>query len=100
MRWSPVCRRGGSDRDGAGGGAAPSTDVSGGTERPDLRSRAHQTAPARAHLSAGGESVMIRIGIAGYGYWGPNVARCLSQVDGASVVAIGDRRAEALAKAG
>jgi predicted dehydrogenase len=42
---------------------------------------------------------MIRIGVAGYGYWGPNVARCLSQVEDARVVTISDRRKEVLAKA-
>jgi predicted dehydrogenase len=43
---------------------------------------------------------MIRIGVIGYGYWGPNVARNLNDAPGARVVAISDpdegarRRAE------
>ncbi len=34
---------------------------------------------------------MIRIGIIGYGYWGPNIVRNLSGLDSAQVVAICDR---------
>lgn len=42
---------------------------------------------------------MMRIGVIGYGYWGPNVARCISQVEGAQLAAVADARAERLAKA-
>lgn len=37
---------------------------------------------------------MIRIGVIGFGYWGPNVARNLAETPGASVVAVADRRPE------
>ncbi|HYD32058.1 MAG TPA: Gfo/Idh/MocA family oxidoreductase [Azospirillaceae bacterium] len=33
---------------------------------------------------------MLRIGIIGYGYWGPNLARCFSEADGSQVAAICD----------
>jgi predicted dehydrogenase len=42
---------------------------------------------------------MIRFGIIGYGYWGPNVARNLSRLDGAEVVAICDLHPAALSRA-
>ena len=42
---------------------------------------------------------MIKVGVIGYGYWGPNVARCFSQVEDVQLAAIADFRAEALAKA-
>jgi predicted dehydrogenase len=33
---------------------------------------------------------MIKIGVIGYGYWGPNLVRNLAEVSGASVVAVSD----------
>lgn len=43
---------------------------------------------------------MIRVGLVGYGYWGPNLARCFSEAEGGQLVAIADQSAEVLAKAG
>ncbi|TMV59939.1 Gfo/Idh/MocA family oxidoreductase, partial [Thioclava sp. BHET1] len=43
---------------------------------------------------------MIGIGIAGYGYWGPNMARAVSEAEETELVAIADRSHEALARAG
>lgn len=37
---------------------------------------------------------MIKIGVIGYGYWGPNLVRNLAECDGARVVAVSDLRAE------
>lgn len=37
---------------------------------------------------------MIGIGVIGYGYWGPNLVRNFSQVQGARVIAVCDQRAE------
>jgi predicted dehydrogenase len=37
---------------------------------------------------------MIGIGVIGYGYWGPNLVRNFSQVNGARVVAVCDQRAQ------
>lgn len=42
---------------------------------------------------------MIRIGIIGYGYWGPNLARNVAEADDAKLAAIGDLSPEALARA-
>jgi predicted dehydrogenase len=38
----------------------------------------------------------IRIGVVGYGYWGPNLVRNFCEAPGAEVVAVADRRAERL----
>lgn len=43
---------------------------------------------------------MIGIGIIGYGYWGPNLARSVAETDGAQLTAIADFSAAALARAG
>lgn len=40
----------------------------------------------------------IKIGVIGYGYWGPNLVRNFSEVSGSQVVAVCDLRADALAK--
>src|ERR1700730_7738696 len=38
-----------------------------------------------------GETKMVRFGVIGYGYWGPNVVRNLDQLDGSEVVAVCDK---------
>lgn len=43
---------------------------------------------------------MLRIGVIGYGYWGPNIVRNFNSVDGAKVVAVCDRNPKALSRAG
>jgi len=43
---------------------------------------------------------MINVGVIGYGYWGPNVARNFSQTPGARVVAISDADEASLRRAG
>lgn len=42
---------------------------------------------------------MIRIGVIGYGYWGPNIVRNLHGLDTTKVVAIADKSPSALARA-
>ena len=42
---------------------------------------------------------MINVGVIGYGYWGPNIVRNFSSVEGTSVTAVCDQRPSALAKA-
>jgi predicted dehydrogenase len=37
---------------------------------------------------------MLRIGLIGYGYWGPNLARNLAETDGLRLTAIAERRSE------
>jgi predicted dehydrogenase len=43
---------------------------------------------------------MIGVGIVGYGYWGPNLARCVAETEGCQLAAIADPSPAALAKAG
>ncbi|MFN8177001.1 MAG: Gfo/Idh/MocA family oxidoreductase [bacterium] len=43
---------------------------------------------------------MIRIGVVGFGYWGPNFVRVLRSLPGCSFVGVADVRAEARAAAG
>ena len=40
----------------------------------------------------------VRLAVVGLGYWGPNLVRCATDVEGAAVKAICDRSPEALAK--
>ena len=42
---------------------------------------------------------MIRFGVIGYGYWGPNIVRNLKSLDGVKVVTVCDQRPESLHKA-
>jgi predicted dehydrogenase len=39
---------------------------------------------------------MVRIGVIGYGYWGPNIVRNFAETAGAQVVCVSDKRAERL----
>src|ERR1051326_224301 len=41
---------------------------------------------------------MIRFGVVGYGYWGPNVVRNLDQLEGSKVVAVCDKSTTARRK--
>ena len=42
-----------------------------------------------------GQTTMVRFGVIGYGYWGPNVVRNLAALDGAQVLAVCDKSAPA-----
>lgn len=42
---------------------------------------------------------MFGVGVVGYGYWGPNLARNFAELPGARLVAVSDARAERLAQA-
>lgn len=42
---------------------------------------------------------MIGIGLVGYGYWGPNLARCFSETEGCRLVAVADAAPDALGRA-
>jgi len=46
---------------------------------------------ARKRESSHGDKNMVRFGVVGYGYWGPNVVRNLDQLDGSEVVAVCDK---------
>ncbi|MDB5452542.1 MAG: oxidoreductase domain protein [Caulobacteraceae bacterium] len=43
---------------------------------------------------------MIGVAVIGYGYWGPNLARCFAETEGCRLVAIADANPAALARAG
>ena len=43
---------------------------------------------------------LVRVGVIGYGYWGPNIVRNFQNVDGCRVVSVCDRSAAALERAG
>ena len=43
---------------------------------------------------------MIGVGVIGYGYWGPNLARCLAEAEGCRLAGIADMSSAALARAG
>ncbi|MGB6256624.1 MAG: Gfo/Idh/MocA family oxidoreductase, partial [Candidatus Sulfotelmatobacter sp.] len=45
-----------------------------------------------------GSEVMVKFGVVGYGYWGPNVVRNLDRMDEAEVVAVCDKSAAARKK--
>ena len=53
----------------------------------------HQESRARANSDS------IRVGVIGYGYWGPNIVRNLSALDRCEVVSVCDRNAKALKRA-
>lgn len=42
---------------------------------------------------------MIRVGVVGYGYWGPNLLRTFTEIPGSEVVAVADRDPDRLAQA-
>ena len=44
-------------------------------------------------------SATVRVGVVGYGYWGPNIVRNLHGLGGSTVATVCDRDAEALARA-
>src|SRR5580693_1344688 len=44
-------------------------------------------------ISGNGSEVMVKFGVVGYGYWGPNVVRNLDRLDEAEVVAVCDKSA-------
>jgi predicted dehydrogenase len=53
-------------------------------------------AATRVDRSAG----VVRVGVIGFGYWGPNIVRNLSALDGYELVAVCDRSPAALKRAG
>ena len=50
-------------------------------------------------ISGGGWVMGVRVGVVGYGYWGPNVARNFSETPGARLVACCDLQPERLERA-
>ena len=69
--------------------------MSSGTSPADLLT----TASPRTQEIVSAPSGTVRIGVIGYGYWGPNIARNLSALDRCDFVAISDRNPNALKRA-
>ena len=67
-----------------------------GTSPADLLTAASN----RSARSTGAISGVVRVGVIGYGYWGPNIVRNLSGLDRCHVAAICDGNEKALARAG
>jgi predicted dehydrogenase len=60
------------------------------------RPRAVSSRPVRRSPGAAG---LLQVGVVGFGYWGPNVARNFQEAPGTRLVAISDLRPERLAQA-
>ncbi len=43
---------------------------------------------------------MIRIGVIGYGYWGPNIVRCFHNIEGVKLVSVCDENRRAIKRVG
>jgi predicted dehydrogenase len=54
--------------------------------------------PLHEDVARGNEGT-VRVGVIGYGYWGPNIVRNLSALDRCEVVSVCDRNAKALKRA-
>src|SRR5437867_5135202 len=52
--------------------------------------------PGLASRPAPKGSAVVRVGVIGYGYWGPNVVRNLQSLDNCQVVAVCDKSSDAL----
>src|SRR5580698_5890848 len=50
-------------------------------------------------MHKGSGETVVKFGVVGYGYWGPNVVRNLDQLDGSKVVAVSDKSPTALKRA-
>jgi predicted dehydrogenase len=68
-------------------------------DSPALAAPPFATAAAQAGRDVARASDVVRIGVIGYGYWGPNIVRNLSALDGCELVAICDRNPAALGRA-
>jgi predicted dehydrogenase len=53
----------------------------------------------RSHYQRATPADAVRVGVIGYGYWGPNIVRNLHGVDDCRVVAVCDKRVDALERA-
>ena len=54
--------------------------------------------PRPAGAAAAGAEATLRVGVIGYGYWGPNLVRNFNEAPGSRVVAVSDLRDERLAQ--
>src|SRR5689334_22612388 len=58
-----------------------------------------QVAAATAPVPVPRGGPTVRVGVVGYGYWGPNIVRNFSALDQCDVVAVCDKNAKALKRA-
>jgi predicted dehydrogenase len=58
-----------------------------------------QTAVALGDAGVRGKSDVVRMGVIGYGYWGPNIVRNLHGLDNCQVLSVCDKSPAALARA-
>jgi predicted dehydrogenase len=68
------------------------------TEKPTLSITNLEKPRTASALSGQGSEVMVKFGVVGYGYWGPNVVRNLDHLGEAEVVAVCDKSAAARKK--
>jgi len=59
----------------------------------------HPTSGVAIRSSARRDSGVVRVGVIGYGYWGPNIVRNFHGLDACEVVAVCDKSTKALARA-
>jgi len=69
--------------------------VSSGPSAADLSDSAFPARESRAHNNADS----VRVGVIGYGYWGPNIVRNFRALDRCEVISVCDRNAKALKRA-
>src|SRR5580698_839257 len=68
------------------------------TEKPTLSITNLEKPRTASALSGRGSEVLVKFGVVGYGYWGPNVVRDLDHLEEAEVVAVCDKSAAARKK--
>ncbi len=84
---------------GAGrGGDARRTRLRDRRRRPGHGGRRRAQSRSLSHPCNRNDGAMIGIGVIGYGYWGPNLARSVSETDGCRLAGIADFSAAALAR--
>jgi predicted homoserine dehydrogenase-like protein len=49
---------------------------------------------AQLPVRPGAPADVVRVGVIGYGYWGPNIVRNVTALDGCELVAVCDRSQE------
>jgi len=59
----------------------------------------HTTVAIESSESSGRRSDVLRVGVIGYGYWGPNIVRNFHALDNCHVAAVCDKSTSALARA-
>jgi predicted dehydrogenase len=71
------------------------------TLTPVAAGRAPERQPTRGRVdSAASKSDVVRVGVIGYGYWGPNIVRNLHGLEHCQLAAVCDKSPAALARAG